>query len=62
MSKQTNSWKKGSDLLLPEAEGRERGNRMKAVKMYQLSVIRQISTRDVMCNVINLINTAVHCI
>lgn len=50
------------DLWLPEAEGRERGNRMKAVKMYQLSVIRQISTRNVMCNVINLINTAVHCI
>ena len=32
---------------------------MKAVKMYELSVIRYIITRDVKYNMINIINTAV---
>ena len=36
-----------------------RGNWMKAIKEYKLAVIKQISTRDVMYNMINRINTAV---
>ena len=35
------------------------GKWMKAVKRYKLPVIRQISSRDVMYNMINIINTAV---
>ena len=35
------------------------GNWLKAVKRYKLPVIRHISTRDVMYNVINTVNTAV---
>ena len=31
---------------------------MKVVKRYKFPVIRQISTRDVMYNMINIINTA----
>ena len=36
-----------------------RGNWMKAVKMYKLSATRSIRTRDIMYNMINIINTAV---
>ena len=32
---------------------------MKAVKMYKLSATRSIRTRDIMYNMINIINTAV---
>ena len=32
---------------------------MKAVKMYKVSATRSISTRDIMYNMINIINTAV---
>ena len=32
---------------------------MKVVKRYKFSVLRLLSTRDVMCNVVNIINTAV---
>ena len=32
---------------------------MKAVKRYKLPVIRQISTRDIMYNIANIINTNV---
>ena len=35
------------------------GNWMKAVKRYKLPVIRYISTRDIMYNMINIIKTAV---
>ena len=35
------------------------GNWMKAVKMYKLSVIRYIGTKDVMYDMINIMNTAV---
>ena len=33
---------------------------MKSVKRYKFPVIRQISTKDIMCNMINIINTAVY--
>ena len=56
LQKQIN--KKKSDLWLPEVGGGKRGECMKALKRYKLPVIRQISTRDVMYNMINIINTA----
>ena len=37
----------------------ERGNWMKVVKRYKLPGIRQVSTRDVTYNMINIINTVV---
>ena len=36
------------------------GNWMKALKGYKLPVIRSISMRDVMYNMINIINTALY--
>ena len=42
-----------------EAGGRERGNWIKAVRRYKVSVIRQISIRNIMYNIINIINTSV---
>ena len=33
---------------------------MKVIKKYKLSVIRKISTRDAMYNILNIINTAVY--
>ena len=46
-------------FVVTRGRGWGRGNWMKAVKMYKLPVIRQISTRDIMCNMINIINTAI---
>ena len=37
----------------------ERGNWINAVKMYEFLVIRYISTRNVMYNMMNINNTAV---
>ena len=44
--------RKRSDLWLPEAGHGGRGNWMKVVKRHKLPVIRQISTRDIMYNII----------
>ena len=33
---------------------------MNVIKKYKLLVIRKISTRDAMFNILNIINTAVH--
>ena len=41
-------------LWLPEVEDAGRRNWMKAVKRYKLPVITEVSTRDVMCNMINI--------
>ena len=46
-------------MVTKDGGGEQRVNWMKAVKRYKLSVIRQISTRDVIYN-INIINTAVY--
>ena len=40
--------------------GRGLGHWMQAVKRYKLPVIRQISTRDIMHNMINIINSAIY--
>ena len=50
--------KKRSDLWSPGGGGGGRGNWMKAVKRYQLPVIRQINTREVIY-MINRMNTSV---
>ena len=39
--------------------GEERKNWMKTVKRYNLPVIKEISTRNIMYNMINIVNTAV---
>ena len=56
----THSEKKKSDFWLPEAGGEGGGNQMEVVKSCKLPVIRQISTREVMYKMTNIINTAVH--
>ena len=44
--------------MVLEVGSRGRENRMKVVKRYKLPVIREISTRDVTYNMINIINIA----
>lgn len=53
-----------SDFWLPEVEGRrlrkrEVENWMKEVKRYNLSVIREISTRDIIYNMMVIVNNSV---
>ena len=50
--------KKKSDVWLPEAGDWGRGNWMKAIKRYNLVVIRKVSTGDVTYNMITIMNTA----
>ena len=45
-----------------EVGGGGRGSLMRVVKRHKLPVTRYISTRDVMYNMINIMNTAVCCI
>ena len=47
--------KKRSDFCLPQ----EMGNWMKGVKMHKVPILRWISTRDIMYNLINIIHTAI---
>ena len=58
-NKHTNSQKKRSDLWLPEAGSENVGNWMKVVKKVQTSSYK-INTKDVMYNIIKIINTAVY--
>lgn len=53
------SYRKKSDLCLPEAETGERGDWRKVIKMYKLPVIREIDTSDVMHNLMTTDKTAV---
>lgn len=49
-----------SHLWSPEARVRKRGSRRKIVISYKLSVSRQISTRDVIYNMMTLVKIAVN--
>lgn len=51
--------KKRSDLQLLKAEDGGRRTFRKAVKRYKLSVVRKISTRDVVYNMMTIADTAV---
>ena len=44
-------------MWLPEAGDWGRGNWMRAIKRYNLLVIRKVSTRDVTYNMIAIMNT-----
>ena len=50
--------KKKSDVWLPEEGDWGRGNWTKAIKRYNLVVVRKVSTRDVTYNMITIMNTA----
>ena len=59
-NKQTNKLIGKRDQICGYQRWGERGNWMQVVKRYKLPVIGLISTRDVMYNMINIINTAMH--
>ena len=58
-NKHTNSYKKRSNLWLPEVESGGKENLRKVVKRYKLLVIRYASSSDVMCNRMTITDTSV---
>lgn len=51
------SYKKRTDLLLPQAGSERWRNWIKVVRRYKLPIIRQISSGNIMYSMITILNT-----